>query len=351
MRSFNRNSFFLLLVVLFGPNVHTQEVIWRSDSITIADPAYGIQRYHQVLRFQDPVMYLVFPVVQPLVDRKIPLTDGEGRNGYWLEGHLGYRFAIYKGKYFSAPLLQRMRWTLDVSLLSMLTRDQSNPILPFNNKVGIGFDFLLSPLERLKKEESGMAWATFQFHHYSNGQAGPFFLDTSIQRNNYKTGSFSTNYLRGLLNIASNEKNLLVTSIGFQKEIDPGGPLGNSAELENNYGDGRVLLQFNWVKKPWLVTRSYVHRGLPDGGMVQKDVRRQLGFRTEFEYIVGDLSAFAMENKYRLGWHTYFTYMPAVNNEVGFVLHTYLGRNYLNIRFDDIVFVGGLGFYVKFEGK
>jgi len=74
-------------------------------------------------------------------------------------------------------------------------------------------------------------------------------------------------------------------------------------------------------------------------------------FKTELEYILGDLSQFPGSRKFRLGWHNYFTYMPSVNNEVGFILHAFLGRDYLNIRFDDIVFIGEAGLYVKFNKR
>jgi hypothetical protein len=43
--------------------------------------------------------------------------------------------------------------------------------------------------------------------------------------------------------------------------------------------------------------------------------------------------------------------MPSVTNEVGFIFHTYAGRDYLNIRFDDVIFAGELGVYVKFNGR
>lgn len=82
---------------------------------------------------------------------------------------------------------------------------------------------------------------------------------------------------------------------------------------------------------------------------VKIDVRRQLSFKTELEYITGALSNFPGENKYRLCWHNYVTYMPSVTNEVGFILHTYVGRDYLNIRFDDIIFLAAFGLYVKFK--
>lgn len=83
--------------------------------------------------------------------------------------------------------------------------------------------------------------------------------------------------------------------------------------------------------------------------MVKREVQRQLGIKTEFEFITGDLSVFPHDSKYRVGWHTYFTYMPSVTNEIGFMAHSFLGRDYLNIRFDDVVFVGELGLYFKFN--
>src|SRR5215207_10824875 len=109
-------------------------------------------------------MYLVFPVIKPVADRSIALEDGEGKNGYWLENHFGYRFAIYKGKYYSSPFLQRMRFTLDANLTGRLTRDNSNPLLPFNNKFGLGLDFLLSRLKMLTKEKAKLLWITLQLH-------------------------------------------------------------------------------------------------------------------------------------------------------------------------------------------
>ena len=121
--------------------------------------------------------------------------------------------------------------------------------------------------------------------------------------------------------------------------------------MKKYYGDGRLLFQLHWIKNPSLSTKNYTIRGKTNDGTVEKTIRRQFGIRGELEYIIGDLSEFTGDQKRRLGWHTYVTYMPSVTNEVGIIAHTYLGRDYMNIRFDDIVFVGGLGFYVKFNGK
>ena len=321
------------------------------DSLATNEPLTNIPRFHEALKYQDPPMYLVFPIVRPIVDRKVELQEGEGREGFWLEGLFGHRFTIYKGKDYSLPLFQRVRFTLDVSLHSMLTRDASSPILPFNNKMGLGLDFLLSRLEPKANNERSMLWTTLQLHHYSNGEADSFFLDTPEKRNNYKSGNFSTNYFRGLLNYAISKNNLLVTSIGYQREIDVGGALGSSTELEGYYGTERLLLQFNWTRKPEIVVKHFRYRGRHGGRVIEKELRKQVGFRSEFEYIIGDLAAFPGKNKYRLGWHNYFTYMPAVTNDIGLIIHTYLGRHYLNMRFDDIVFAAGAGLYVKFNGQ
>jgi len=191
---------------------------------------------------------------------------------------------------------------------------------------------------------------TLQLHHYSNGMADSFFIDNPVHRNNYRSGDFSTNYGKVLLSFgrSSRERSIAIASIGLQQDIDVGGPLSRSKELERNYGDSRLLFSFQWAQKPQLRTVNYTNYSKPERSTVSVEKRRQVGFRTELEYILGNLDEFAGTNKYRIGWHNYFTYAPAVTNEVGFMAHTFVGRDYLNMRFDDIVFVGELGLYLKF---
>jgi len=120
MRLIKKTNFILFLFFLLSTRVSSQGFIWSPDSITLADPNFAMSHYHEVLRHHDPVMYIVFPVIKPMVDRKVPLLDGEGKDGFWVEGHFGYRFTIYQGKYYSIPFFQRTRFTLDVSILSRL---------------------------------------------------------------------------------------------------------------------------------------------------------------------------------------------------------------------------------------
>lgn len=59
-------------------------------------------------------------------------------------------------------------------------------------------------------------------------------------------------------------------------------------------------------------------------------IRRQFGYRTELQHISGNnLSRYPFNKKYRTAWH-YIYYTPPLTNEVGFIFHTYTGRNYLN---------------------
>lgn len=346
-----------LLLNLFGAlscftGAQGQVAFWSPDSISLANPNYRMERYHQLLRYHDPLMYIAFPVVEPIKDRPLPLQNGEGKNGYWLEGNFAYRFSLYRGKYYSYRLAQRLRPTIDVGLTPRLTRDNSSPLLPFNNKFGVGVDLLLSSLGGLSKERATMVWTTFQLHHYSNGQADSFFIEGPVQRNNYRSGDFSTNYWRGLLHIAHvGPKTVLAGSVGYQEDVDLGGPLARNKELYHYYGEQRVLASLQLTRKPRLVTATYLNRSTTEEDVVKAEVRRQWMFRSEVEYITKGVSRFPGSDKYRLGWHNYFTYMPSLTNEVGFLLHAYVGRDYLNIRFDDVVFVGEAGLFFTFNGK
>ena len=310
-----------------------------------------MQRYHEILRYHDPVMYLAFPIIKPIVDRKVPLKDGEGKDGFWLEGQFGYRFVISQGKYYSSKAVQRLRFTFDVSLMPRMAMDNSSPLLPSNNKFGLGLDFLLSNLRQLTERNATLLWTTVQFHHYSNGQSDSFFIAVPIKRNNYEGGDFSTNYVRVLLNAASNdrEKGIISGGIGYQRDFDIRGPLARSDELTSYYGDNRLLANIQLTRASKLVSVHYSDNSTPGRDSLRVAKRRQIALRSELEYIMGGLAYFQGKNKYRLGWHNYFTYMPSVTNEVGFMLHTYVGRDYLNIRFDDVIFLGEIGISVRFN--
>jgi hypothetical protein len=346
----------LLLSTLFPLFLYSQtdttvkgdSVVWSPDSVHPEAPNFIMDRYQRVLQYHDFYCYLVYPFLFPLEDRRVPLMESEGRNGLFAEGQLAHRFTIHKGKYYSNYILQRSRLTFDASTTLRLTSDNSSPLLPLNNKFGFGLDFLLSPMKNLKKDDAHLMWLTAQLHHYSNGQADSFYIEGPVKRNNYRSGDFSTNYYRVYLQYCRNQKDHNITSaaLGFQQEITIGGPFIMSRELDRNYGTYRLLANFQWVNLPKLKVLTPKDRSKRNE-KVKLEVQRQTTYRAEFEYILGDLSLFPLSKKHRLGWHNYFTYMPSVVNDIGLMVHTYVGRDYLNIRFDDIVFIAEAGLYAK----
>jgi hypothetical protein len=328
-----------------------QNTLWSPDSLPTGSPNFAMDRYHQLLHYHDPIMYLTFPHIQTLKTRTIPLKDGEGKEGYWLEGNFTNRFVIHRGKYYNQKWLQRLRLTFDVAITPRLTRDESSPLLPSNNRFGLGLDLLLSPVSNLIKDRTTPVWLTVQLSHYSNGHADSFYIkdDDGNQRNNYRSGDFSTNYVRALLNVAivSARQHVLSASVGWQREIDFSGPLGFNPAQYYSYGKHRALFSFQWLRASRLVTRN----SILNTSTKKVAKQRQFSFRTEMEYIVGDLSNYPYGNKYRFGCHGYLTYMPSITNEVGFLIHAYTGRDYLNIRYDDIVFIGEIGLYMRINKR
>lgn len=301
--------------------------------------------YQDLLRNHDPLLYVSpFPNFTPLNDRQIELGDGEGRGGYWLEGQMSHRFILAKGKSYSRKALQRLRATFDIGFLVRMARDKSDPLLPGNNDVGIGVDYLLSSLKNMTDMTKTKLWMKIQMHHYSNGQSGDFYLNPVLKRHRYENGNFSTNYILVQLNAArlNNKNHLLSTGLGYQHNLALCNPLEMNEELTHNYGVHRLLAAFQIQTHP-----------------IEKEAKRrkktvtftkyhQWAWRTELSAIVDkNLKNYAHDSKYRLGWHNYVYWMPSLDNEVGFQVHTYVGRDYLNIRFDDVIFSIQGGFIVK----
>jgi hypothetical protein len=353
-RAMLRHILFLtLLIPATSFTGEAQEYIWGDSAYTINARHYTSQ-YHDILKSHDPVLYItLFPVFTPVKERAVSLRNGEGERGYWLEGNLTHRFVISQGKDFSSGFIKRHRFTLDAALAPRLTRDTSSPLLPLNDKVGVGLDYLIkySP----KAPGCRYTWATVQLHHYSNGQDGNFFRSTSPLRNNYRSGDFSTNYFRiGITHTQQTTKlNLVSVYAGFQREINIFGPLSLSDELERYYGRSRTLLHVQWLKKPkeMMMIRKDRSDNTLTKKTVSKKVKRQFMLRTEADYILDDLSLFPGNRKYRFGIHQYAGYMPSIYNEVGLLLHFYYGRDYFNIRFDDIVFSAQVGIVVQLGRK
>ncbi|WP_231464032.1 hypothetical protein [Pedobacter sp. Leaf132] len=341
------------------------QITTSSDSSSVEDDirraeisSIPYNNLQQIFGYHDPILYLSpAPVFNSLSTRKIALQDGEGMNGYWLEGNISHRVTMYRGKYYSRPFWSRARITFDAAFMLRMTKDSSSPLLPTSNDVGLGLDYLLSDVNKIESPKATTVYLKAQIHHYSNGQALPFFKSTAPNRNNYKNGDFSTNYIRlmvyGMKQTSDNH--IYSAGLGLQREVDLGGPLTLSDELASAYGLNRVLLNLQWTRRSRFVltqlsdTDKKKFSKNPTGKTV-RNARTQWIWRSELAYIIdNDLSLYPLSSKYRLGVHNYLTWMPWVTSDFGFVFHNYFGRDYLNIRYDDPIQTYQLGFVMNFN--
>jgi hypothetical protein len=343
-----RPLFAFLLCGLFHFAAPAQNKIWQDSVTTLA--ASTTEKFHDLLRLHEPVIYIApVPGVTPLASRNLKLLEGEGKKGYWLEANLMHRFIIAKWNNRHRPWWQRNRITFDGGVTLRMTRDISSPLLPGNNRFGFGVDHLLHRTKKMNEDHKAVWWLTTQVHHYSNGQSGRFFLDTNKVRNNYRSGDFSTNYLRLMFMHAnrSSKNNLYTVGLGYQREINIGGPLVLNDELMNYYGRNRLLGNFQWLRHPAKKKKTFPNKS-GDAGFDKIPAKYWLLlYRTEMEYIFDNVSLYPRSNAYRFGWHNYLMYFFNMDNELGLMAHTYVGRDYLNVRFDDPVFIFQLGIVIK----
>jgi hypothetical protein len=200
----------------------------------------------------------------------------------------------------------------------------------------------------VQKEKPLHVWSiSGQALHYSNGQAPGFFLDTTIGRHDYLGSDFSTNYLKGLLTYSylSKSRNLLTLSAGYQYDANLSDFFRYAPEMENSYGHHRVVgyIQYRYIGTTNRLRRWADYRYDPPLKLKLKRFY-ELRTRLEFEYILDDdLSNFRHDNKYRFNTHLFVQYSYLNWRTFGLIAHFYLGRDYLNIRYDDIIIAAQLG--------
>ncbi|UIR54792.1 hypothetical protein LZQ00_10940 [Sphingobacterium sp. SRCM116780] len=332
-----------LCVFLYAHASFSQDTTIIYDTERISNEKFdtlnnAVKTYHRLLHYNDPILYVgILPSFKSAKTRAIPLQDGEGKKGYLLEGNLIHRLPIYKAHYYSPKWTRRMRITFDAGFTIRMTKDNSSPLLPSNNRFGLGLDYLLSSIENQENPFRKLhVWTTLQIHHYSNGQSdNGFYESTNPLRNKYKNGDFSTNYIRLSLYASKEvfERSLFSGSLGYQRDLGIGSLFKLSPELKNSYGLNNMLLTFQWLQRP-----KYRVVEIPMDKKRYIDQARHLAFRSEMSYILdSNLGLFPGTNKYRFGVHNYLTYYPIAKGNIGFIGKHYFGRDYLNIRYDDVV--------------
>jgi hypothetical protein len=342
--AFTRFVLILFVSSLFSIQVKSQDQLsLPSDTLKLFQTIERFRPnevYLGLLRMHDPLLYVSFLHRYTASNRSMPLLDGEGKDGYWLEGNIAHRVPIYRGKPWSPGILKKLRWTFDANFLIRMTRDSSSPLLPGNNTFGTGIDYLLTPLLKIEKKKP-VVWLKLQAHHYSNGQQDAFFLSADPLRNNYKRGDFSTNYLRALVQIAAKGTKESWTSLGLGVQRDGNflGPFKFSDEMKSYYGQNRLIGTVQYSRMGYHI--------VDDANTGGGESQTEFGIRGDFEYITDDVSRYVGDKKYRASAHVYAYWFPFVSSNLGVVIHSYTGRDYLNIRFGEAINVQQFGLILK----
>lgn len=298
------------------------------------------------------------PYVTPIEERKIPLQAGEGENSnlYLLEADLNLMFPLFWGRkdrnggsFSKLNLL-----TFDYGFNFRMTLDDSKPLTPASNRVGLswshnlfnnysGWSFLSYGREitdekfLIKENDFRFINTLIQVHHYSNGQSGPsniFFKN--LVRNNYKDGDFSTNYIYGQISFGKYSLPsfaLTQLSLGYRYDFELGDALSFSEDQNLAYGKHSIKFIFDrWSaisELPIFCSKVSYHT------------------RLETKIIVDNLKNFQPNNNseknYRWSVRALFEISPKINRSIGYFISAHYGRDYLNIRYDDIVFVSQVG--------
>lgn len=313
-----------------------------------------------------PISYIsLFPDYRP-IERPYPLLDGEGKNGYLLEGNIDQTFTLMQGRNQANDFFQRMRFAFRYAPAIRMTTDSSNPIYPSNQKVGFELSFAAWDNYRNKQEFAGAkdllrydtTWIEkaepfqvlhliLQANHFSNGQRPGAVRYNAPLRNDYLKGDFSTNFisLMGIYSYYTRNHALYSIGLGYRTDGELGDALAFNPAQNNRYGKQRILFlgqvrtspkwtffnkRFRWVDRR--TDKAYIVKG-----------KLSHRFRLESELVLGNMQRFERSKNYRLGAHLFYEMDFLRWRTANVVFHLYRGRDYYNIRYDDIVWGGGMG--------
>jgi hypothetical protein len=320
-------------------------------------------------------MYEILKGIQPItfvgaaaykgINRPYKLIDGEGKGGYLFEVNMDQVFTLLQGRNGSNHFWQRGRLAFRYAPAFRMANDSSLPLIPANQKAGLEFSFAIwnnytnrkildSDFLYYAKEQSWIKnKETFKvlhliFHamHYSNGQPpGVYYRTTPVLRNDYKRGDFSTNFLSlmGVYSVYTKEHRLYSGGLGYRIDGEVGGALSYIDAQIQRYGYHRLLGLLQYRSKPISFGKEILWTDLKTGRQYALKNKISIRHRVEAEYILGNLSNYDRPKQFRLGLHYYAELDIAKSRTAGIVFHWYRGRDYLNIRYDDVVSGGNLG--------
>ncbi|MCB0699115.1 MAG: hypothetical protein KDC11_04670, partial [Chitinophagaceae bacterium] len=325
-----------------------------------------------------------FPAINPQKSPQLGLREGEGKSQkYVLEGSMYEQIPVMIGRNHSSHFFQTTRITADFGMNIRMTKDSSNPLVPNNNIMGVSVNKILwnSYTSKNRKSEkdndfSFQDWYALEqplqlvslrvtAHHYSNGQQLGFYHTGTVngvplQRNDYKGGDFSTNYIQAAVTYSylTKKRSVASVNVGYQWDGSFGGPFKFSDEQINCYGQHRII---GFAQYKWLFRRSKIKEDAKprvaystcEKKKVDIHVKKysELTFRWEPEYIMGNMSRYsAPDGKlHRFNNHFYLQYTQGNWRALGFLLHCYTGRDYANIRYDLPITAVMLGVSLNFN--
>lgn len=360
-----------VLIVAFALSfvdaVSAQEnIFFKSDSLRAK---HEQSVYHIIQRGwisnQDLSYASLLPYVVSSGKNRIPKREGENKHNdfYLLEANLDFRYPLSKEEFNEKPLKKRVRWTFDYIGNFRMTLDKSFPLTPSSHRFGFGVNVNLhnnhtgwifcdtnedgkesSIISKPKKSEITFTNLLFNIHHYSNGQPPGFYYvkentTPEQKRNDYLSGDFSTNYIyveltKGLFNRRLVSLHQFSLGARFDLGTD-NSAFAFSKEQENSYGRTRAAIKYDYRTE-----RSH------------KDYEHHVRLFTN--YIFGDMSNFQPNieggyKKYRLGFKAIYELAPKTHKSIGYFASLYYGRDYLNIRYDDIIFSVQVGFTLSMD--
>lgn len=352
---------------------HMADEPYRDTIITVFEDNNDSTVYTAIQRIISGVQPISY--VSPLLlrfwpkERILPLRFGEGQKGYILEAGLDQSFTLAQGRSQMDHFAQTSRLSFRYAPAIRLTMDNSSNILPTNQKVGLQIDkviwdsytgnffadrrhdrFEYADDIKWLREPHDLHMLNFMINamHFSNGQAEGVYAsvaDSLRGRNDYLKGDFSTNFLNFTLLYSYYNIYLLTAAIGYQQEGDWGGPFAFIDEQRNRYGKRRIT--------GFLQYRSRPVRNIFRKSITVKDIYHQRSYevrrlwehriRLDFDYITGSLARFNRSKDYRLNTNLFYELNPLRSRTAGFTIHLFYGRDYMNIRYDDIIFAAMAG--------
>lgn len=358
------------------------------------------------LAFEDISYISPLPYITSNGKRKIELRNIEKSKTdfQFLEGMLNLKYPILMGRSSSKGFLRRTRLNIiyKPNFRMYINPTASNSVTPTNQEIGLSLDLNLyeknsgkywkdckryneyfrstksrdtvtcdSNIKQPRKLLDSIGNSFFvnlyiQSAHYSNGQTnGSFYYENNKYRNDYSKGDFSTNYIKGTISIGNyyysiqNDPKInthLMWQLGLSYQHDGDWPGGYTDSLIGSYGKERIQLKFDFRNGPMLSNNIFQKRAPTHTIKYHSERGDKLNVNRLIEHhfyvkttlITDKLYNFKpnLENQssqFRMNFEFVYEACYYRFRSINFFAKYYFGRDYLNIRFDDIVHIAMIG--------